>query len=162
MSGEVCGDIDSLAQAQVRNKTDWLPQIFVFFLGKLDQQWRWNVSHLTFLFVMPVGGVRQLHTEQTTALLSLLSASIVERLVLHLSTLLVCCCCTYLQHPHLGCLWRRFLQQLWKLGTYHDEVPNRPIQRGQHKSNLINSFTVVTVLKNICLLKWVLIVFLYN
>ena len=46
---------------------------------------------LTFLFVMAVGGVGQLHTEQTTALLSLLSPVIVHRLVLHLSTHLVCC-----------------------------------------------------------------------
>ena len=56
-----------------------------------------GMSHISICNVA-VGGVSQLHTEQTTALLSLLSAIIVHRLVLHLSTHLVCCllppCCT--------------------------------------------------------------------
>ena len=49
-----------------------------------------GMSHISICNVA-VGGVGQLHTEQTTALLSLLSAIIVHRLVLHLSTHLVCC-----------------------------------------------------------------------
>ena len=49
-----------------------------------------GMSHISICYVA-VGGVSQLHTEQTTALLSLLSAIIVHRLVLHLSTHLVCC-----------------------------------------------------------------------